>query len=81
MGKYLLWWCTKFPNFDFHISTEQNPSWEANKSTASHKIPRIFWNSKDRYRIYNRPEPDQSSPWLPIPILENSFKYYPTIYT
>jgi hypothetical protein len=32
---------------------EQNPSWEANRFSASQEIPHILWKPKVRYRIHN----------------------------
>ena len=53
---------------------EQNPSWEANRSSVIQEIPRILWNPQVYHRIPNspplsNPEPDQSSPCLLIPVL------------
>ena len=35
-------------------SMGQSPSWEANRSSASQKIPRILRNPELHYRIYSR---------------------------
>jgi hypothetical protein len=36
---------------------QQSPSWEANRFSANREFPRILWNPKLHYRIYNRPLP------------------------
>jgi hypothetical protein len=43
-------------------STEQCPSWEANRFSASQEIPQILWNPKVHYRFHNSlpPVPTQS---------------------
>jgi hypothetical protein len=38
-------------------SMEQGPSWEANRFSASQKIPRILWNPKVYCRTYTCPPP------------------------
>ena len=39
------------PHLLLTSSMEQSPSWEANRSSASHEIPSILWSLKLHYRI------------------------------
>jgi hypothetical protein len=34
---------------------EHSPSWEANSSSASQKIPRILWNPEVHYHVHKSP--------------------------
>jgi len=64
-------------------SMQQGPSWEANRFSASKKIPCLLWNPKVHYRIYKCP------PRVPIVSRINSgqaslshmFKIHPPIYS
>ena len=53
-------------------STEHRPSAEANRFSASQKIPRILWSQKVHYRVYKClppvPIPSQIDPaYAPLP--------------
>ena len=61
----------------------QSPSRIANNSTASQEIPLILWNPKVHLQapaICFCPEPDQSIPCLPIPLLKDPILILSSIY-
>jgi len=64
-------------------STEQSPSWEANRFSASPEIPRILRNQKVYYRVYNSPPPvpvlNQINP-VHAPNPTSCWSNYPPIY-
>ena len=57
---------TKYENptylltFLLTFSMERNPSWEANRFSASQEIPRIVWNQKVLYCIKKNKNPTTS---------------------
>jgi hypothetical protein len=66
-------------------SVEQKPSWEASRFSASQKCSLILWKEKVHYRVQNSSPPvpvlNQTDPvHAPIPLLEDSYYYYPPIY-
>jgi len=54
---WMTYWLTDLLNYLLTYSTEQSPSWEANRSSVSQEIPRISWNPKVHYRIHKCPPP------------------------
>ena len=48
--KLKIWKWIKLTNF-----TEKNPTWQANRSSASQEIPDIVWNLKVHHRVHKSP--------------------------
>jgi hypothetical protein len=67
-------WASKFFSMHPHVtnSTEQSPSCQTRRSSASQEIPHIFWNPKVHYRIHN------GSPPITIPSQVNPFHTSPS---
>jgi hypothetical protein len=51
------WKIFRFKYGEFYYSMQQNPSSEANRSSACQEIPRILQNLKVHYRIYKSLQP------------------------
>ena len=74
-----------FITYFLTYSTEQSPSWEANRLAASQEIPRILWNPTVHYRIHKCPPPvpilsqldPVHTPHIPLP--KDPSWYYPPI--
>jgi hypothetical protein len=70
----------------YNYSTQQNPSWETNPSSASEEIPRIFMASYGSLSYSQlpatcpNPESARPSPCYYIPLPEDQFQYSPLIY-
>ena len=52
-----MFWNGVVPTYLLTYSTEQSPSWEANRFSSSQEFPRILWNPKTHYRIHKCPPP------------------------
>jgi len=55
--KVITWLVQSFQLLLLTYSTEQSPSWEANRFSASQEIPRTVLNPKVHYRIHKCPPP------------------------
>ena len=67
-----------YSEINITISMMQNPSWVANRFSATQEIPGIFWNPTGHYRIHKDQPPvpvlsQMNEMHAAIPFLAHSF--------